>query len=133
MFPHPQSVQQAKDAEYSARYIFIEPPSIEVLESRLKDAGIPDDEVQGILMGAVKEIEQAKSGRLFDKIIVNDDLEAACGGLEAFIYGLEEEGEGTNTANGQTDTKQSDVVMADDGPGETTHVNGAETASSAQQ
>ncbi len=102
-----------------------------MLEARLRDGGNPDKEVQDILQEAAAEMEQAKSGVLFDKIITNDDLEAACSNLEAFIYGMEEE-EG-NTTKGEVETKEPDVAMADAGGEETEEVNGAETTASAEQ
>jgi len=55
--------------------IFIKPPSIEILEKRLRGRGTETDEkIQKRLAKTGKELEYAK---WFDHIIVNDDLATA--------------------------------------------------------
>ncbi len=95
-----------KRGAYDARYVLIQPPNMEALESQLKESGVGEDEIQAVLSQAADEIEGAKLGG-FDKIIVNHDLETACKGLEAFIYDKEEDDE--SPANG------TDVAMANGG------------------
>ncbi len=89
---------------YDARYIFIRPPSVEALESRLRDSGVTEDEIKVVLGRAPTEIKLAAT-RGFDKIIVNNTVEAACKCLEAFIYGLEDDGKPAATGT-------ADVSMA---------------------
>lgn len=63
--------------------VFIEPPSLEVLEQRLR--GRATDSEEAILKrmeAAVGELEQAKN---YDKVIVNDDLEVAFQELKEYI------------------------------------------------
>ena len=56
--------------------IFVQPPSVDVLEKRLRSRQTDsEDRIQTRLAKA--EIELAKSNQ-FDEIIVNDDLETAC-------------------------------------------------------
>ncbi|KAH9906171.1 THO complex subunit 1 transcription elongation factor-domain-containing protein [Xylariomycetidae sp. FL2044] len=101
--------QMAKDNGYSARVIFICPPSIEELEVRLKSVeGLAEAGLQSLLQAARDETEQAKSGGLYDKVITNGDLEEAYKELEGFIYG--EAVEQTNGING----KSSDDVRMED-------------------
>ena len=55
--------------------IFIKPPSIEILENRLRKRGTEDEEkIQKRLAKAEKELEYAK---WFDTVVVNDDLREA--------------------------------------------------------
>ena len=58
-----------------AVFIFIVPPSLQVLESRLRNRNTDSDEqIRVRLKNAVKELQHF---RLFDYIIVNEDLEEA--------------------------------------------------------
>ncbi len=78
----PQGAFQVIEKMPGAITIFIEPPSIEVLEQRLKGRGSESEEsLQCRLKNAVEEIEQR--GR-YQHIIVNDDLDKAAEEL----YGL---------------------------------------------
>lgn len=61
----------------SARFLFLSPPSLEVLERRLR--GRQTDKEEAILKRlaqAKNEMEFAKTG-VHDKIVVNDDLDKA--------------------------------------------------------
>ena len=75
-----------------AHYVFIRPPSLSVLETRLRGRGTEsEDKVKKRLTNAIKEIEEAdKVG--FDYNLVNDDLEAAfatlCELVEMWYPGL---------------------------------------------
>jgi guanylate kinase len=83
-------VKQVKQAGVDARYVFIEPPSFEALESRLRGRGTEKEEsIQKRLQQAKLELEYAKSEGAHDTIIVNDDKEKAYRQLEAFIFGTE--------------------------------------------
>ncbi|KAI1743670.1 THO complex subunit 1 transcription elongation factor-domain-containing protein [Xylaria scruposa] len=82
-----EGTQMAKDNGFSARIVFISPPSLGALETRIrKDEGLSEEEVQRKLKAAQEEIDQSGSSDLYDKIIVNDDVEAAYKELEEFIY-----------------------------------------------
>lgn len=63
--------------------VFITPPSMEVLERRLRNRGTETDEViKNRLNTALQEIPHAKD---YDYIVVNDELEKAVDELEAII------------------------------------------------
>ncbi len=63
--------------------IFVQPPSIEVLEDRLRSRGTESEEkIQTRMSKAAYEISLRDS---FDKIIVNDDLDRACAEAEKAI------------------------------------------------
>ncbi len=63
--------------------IFIQPPSLEELERRLRGRGTETEEKIKIRLGkAEEEMEQGKS---FDELIVNDDLETAIAKAQALI------------------------------------------------
>lgn len=82
-----EGVKQMKaDPTITARYVFIRPPSLEVLEQRLRGRGTErEDDIQRRLNQARNEIEYANTG-VHDKIIVNDDLQTAYRELEDFVF-----------------------------------------------
>jgi guanylate kinase len=83
-------VKQVKQAGLDARYVFIEPPTFEALESRLRGRGTEREEsIQKRLEQAKLELEYSKTEGVHDTIIVNDDKEEAYRELEAFIFGKE--------------------------------------------
>ncbi|KAK3986533.1 guanylate kinase [Cladorrhinum sp. PSN332] len=83
-----EGVKQVKAATgFDARYVFIAPPSEEELEKRLRGRGTESEEsVQKRLRQAKVELDQAKVEGFHDKIIVNNDLEAAYKELEDYVY-----------------------------------------------
>jgi guanylate kinase len=83
-----QGVKQIKTSSISARYVFIAPPSMEVLESRLRGRGTEKEEsIVKRLAQAKNEMDYSKTEGVHDIIIVNDDLEKAYKVLEDFIWG----------------------------------------------
>lgn len=70
--------------------VFVEPPSMEELERRLRGRGTEDEEqVRLRLANARAELAHADD---YDVRIVNDDLERACAELEAVIHAYEKDG-----------------------------------------
>ena len=70
-----------------ARFVFIKPPSLEVLESRLRGRGTEEDaQVQKRLAQAKAELDYADTSGVHDKIIVNDDLKEAFEQLQRFVF-----------------------------------------------
>ncbi|KAI2612119.1 THO complex subunit 1 transcription elongation factor-domain-containing protein [Hypoxylon fragiforme] len=112
-----EGIQMAKDNGYSARVIFVSPPSLEELEARQRKAGLTDDEVARALEVAQEDIEHSKSNDIYDVVITNDDLEEAYKALEAFIYKPSEETNGVNTngAAADDDMKMEDVENVENG------------------
>ena len=75
----PKGARQVKDATPDAVLIFIMPPSMEELERRLRGRGdTPEDQIIIRLERAVWEMEQSK---LYDYIVVNDQVEACAENL----------------------------------------------------
>jgi guanylate kinase len=73
-----------------ALYIFVQPPSIEVLEERLKNRQTEQGEaLQKRLNWALHEIEQAGH---YDHVIINDDLNEAYQALKKLIIAKDHEG-----------------------------------------
>lgn len=67
----------------SAMAIFVMPPSIEVLEQRLRQRGTESEEsIQKRLGRSARELDEASR---FDKTIVNDDLDRAVAETKAII------------------------------------------------
>jgi guanylate kinase len=82
-----QGVKQIKNSHIEARYVFIAPPSMTVLEKRLRGRGTEKEEsIQKRLAQARLELEYSKTPGAHDLIIVNDDLENAYTELEQFVF-----------------------------------------------
>jgi guanylate kinase len=84
-------VKQVKaNPEFGACYIFIRPRNLDVLEQRLRGRGTESEQkIQARLDQARRELEFAETVGVFDRVIVNDDLERAYEELERFIFELE--------------------------------------------
>lgn len=69
-------VKQMKIIEYPAKFIFIAPPSIDILESRLRNRATETEEnILLRLKNAAAEIEYGVGENNFDVVITNNDLE----------------------------------------------------------
>jgi len=67
-------------------YVFMKPPSLQVLEERLRARGTETEEsLQKRLGSAAKEMEYGEEEGNFDVIIVNDELDAAYDKLKEFM------------------------------------------------
>ncbi|HEX9493615.1 MAG TPA: guanylate kinase [Thermoanaerobaculia bacterium] len=78
--------QIAGDADLKDRSlnVFIFPPSLDILERRLRDRGLnSDEEIETRLRKAIDEIDAGKE--FYDYVIINDDLEVATECLKAAI------------------------------------------------
>ncbi|KAJ3537740.1 hypothetical protein NM688_g6632 [Phlebia brevispora] len=74
-----QGVRQVKKTDLNPVYLFVSPPSLTALRSRLQGRGTETEaSVAKRLATALKEIEYAKEGA-HDVVIVNDDLDRAYG------------------------------------------------------
>lgn len=83
-----QGVQQMKARDtFDARYIFIKPPSLEILEERLRSRGTEDeDAIRRRLSRARTELEYAETPGAHDVVIVNDEIDKAFRKLDEYIY-----------------------------------------------
>jgi len=82
-----QGVRGVKASQLDPYYVFIAPPSMEELETRLKGRGTENEEA--ILVrtaNAAAEVEYGTEGGNFDRVIVNGDKDAA---LSELINALE--------------------------------------------
>jgi guanylate kinase len=78
-----QGARQVRETLPDAKRIFIEPPSLEALEERLKGrAADSPEQIERRLSAARAELEAARE---FDHRVVNDDLERALGELTDLI------------------------------------------------
>ncbi|KAK4973306.1 guanylate kinase [Elasticomyces elasticus] len=83
-----QGVKQVKKSDLNARFLFLQPPSVEVLEKRLRGRATDKEEaIKERLAQAEKEIEYSKQPGVHDRIIVNDDLEKAWAEFREFCVG----------------------------------------------
>lgn len=83
-----------KTPNFPARYLFIAPPSTEILEKRLRSrATDSEDKITWRLEQAKKELEYAEQEGVHDRKIVNDDLEKAFKEVDGWVVeGLKEDG-----------------------------------------
>ena len=87
-----QGAFQIRDKMPDAFLVFIEPPSLEVLEQRLRGRGTEDeDTILRRLEAAKVELSRKKE---YDIRLVNDDLDTAVGELVAYVNGKAEETRG---------------------------------------
>lgn len=73
----------------SVAYLFVAPPSLEVLEERLRGRGTESEEsVRRRLGNALCELEYGMQEGHFDHVVVNDDIDRATKDFEEFVRGL---------------------------------------------
>ena len=81
-----QGVKAVKETDLRPLYVFVKPPSLEVLEQRLRDRGTESEESLSRRLGAAAaEMDYGETEGNFDIIIVNDDLETAYIQLREFV------------------------------------------------
>lgn len=83
-----QGVLSLRRALKNARYVFVKPPSIDSLRSRLTARGTESEEsMRRRLEAAISDMQWAEENLpSFDSIVVNDNVEQAYNALESFIF-----------------------------------------------
>ncbi|NIP31563.1 MAG: guanylate kinase [Candidatus Dadabacteria bacterium] len=100
-----QGASQLKDNIEDAVFIFVVPPSIELLEERLKKRNLDKKEDISLRMNVVKqEIEQAKE---YDYIIINDDINTAKEAIKSIIIAEK------SFKNSNDDEIQESLIISD--------------------
>jgi guanylate kinase len=83
-----QGARQVRERRSDARFIFLLPPSMKVLEERLRGRGTDSDQqVAGRLAMAREEVEAVRD---FDYAVVNDEFERCVEGMIGIICGERE-------------------------------------------
>uniref|UniRef100_A0A3B3D733 Guanylate kinase n=1 Tax=Oryzias melastigma TaxID=30732 RepID=A0A3B3D733_ORYME len=86
-----QGVKNIKQTDLNPMYISIQPPSLEVLEERLRGRKTESEEsVQKRLRAAKVDMEFSKEPNVFDVVIVNNNLEEAYGSLKQALHELQQ-------------------------------------------
>lgn len=81
-----QGVKSIKETDISCNYIFVQPPSMEILKQRLQGRGTEtEDSLQKRLNRATEDLEFGTSEGNFDIVITNDDFESAYDEFLAFL------------------------------------------------
>ena len=72
------------------KYLFVKPPSLEVLEDRLRERGdaTSEEDIQTRLGKANEEIEYGKSEGTFDSVVTNEVLEEAFNDIRVVVEQL---------------------------------------------
>lgn len=108
-----QAIQQARELGYSARTILILPPSLDILEERLRKAEKDDDAVQEALAQAAPYFEaDSKLKEEFDAILTNQEPDATFKAFEGHVYGTSE----ATLTNGKLEDEtmeEADETMVD--------------------
>jgi guanylate kinase len=85
-----QGAAQVKERDPDAVVVFVEAPSREAQESRLRARGDREDLIRRRLAGAPAEEEAGRA--LADHIVLNDDLDRAVGEVAAILESCRERG-----------------------------------------
>lgn len=82
-----QGVKQVQKTDLNARFLFLSPPSLEILETRLRGRGTDKEEdIKKRLDQAKHEMAFSKSAEApFEKVVVNDELERAYKEVEEWV------------------------------------------------
>ena len=73
-----QGARNVKRSALNAHFLFIVPPSLEDLESRLRGRKTESEaHIEKRLRNAAAEIEYGKEAGNFDKVVINGDLDTA--------------------------------------------------------
>ncbi|RIB12507.1 putative guanylate kinase [Gigaspora rosea] len=81
-----QGVKSVKKTDLNARFLFVAPPSLQVLEERLRNRGTEsEDAMQARLKAAKEELAYAAEEGAHDRVIVNDNLDIAYEQFRKFI------------------------------------------------
>ena len=81
-----EGVKQVKKTDLNARFLFLSPPNLEVLEQRLRGRGTEtEDGLRKRLRQAEREMAYAKEPGVHEKVVVNDDLDTAYREMEEWI------------------------------------------------
>uniref|UniRef100_A0A663M4T5 guanylate kinase n=1 Tax=Athene cunicularia TaxID=194338 RepID=A0A663M4T5_ATHCN len=81
-----QGVKNIKRTDLNPIYIFVQPPSMDILEKRLRDRKTETEEsLLKRLTAARVDLELSKEPGLFDLVIINDDLEKAYSELKEML------------------------------------------------
>lgn len=78
-----QGARRLRGVFDAAVFIFVVPPSIEILEQRLRDRKSEQDRDISIRLGIVRE--EVACSKCYDYIIINDEADVAAGRIEAVI------------------------------------------------
>ncbi|XP_034192960.1 guanylate kinase isoform X2 [Osmia lignaria lignaria] len=82
-----EGVKQVKRSSLNPLYVFIKPPSLEVLEKRLRDRNTETEEsLRHRLSVARSEMEFGEKPGNFDLVVVNDDVSKAYEKLKEFVF-----------------------------------------------
>ena len=81
-----QGVKQVKKTDLGARFLFLSPPSLKILEERLRGRGTDDENsVKKRIEQAEREMAFAQEEGVHDRIVVNDDLKKAYEEVDEWI------------------------------------------------
>jgi len=81
-----QGARQVKGSHLGALFVFVAPPSLDALESRLRGRGTEaEDKIRLRLTNARSELLAADEPGFFDHVLVNDDLDLTYARFRALI------------------------------------------------
>lgn len=94
-----QGVRSIKKTDLCPIYIFVQPPSLDVLEQRLRLRNTETEESLAKRLAAARtDMESSKEPGLFDLVIINDDLDKAYATLKQALSEEIKKAQGTGHA-----------------------------------
>ncbi|KAI9797826.1 MAG: hypothetical protein M1833_005329, partial [Piccolia ochrophora] len=82
-----EGVKQVHKTSLNARFLFLAPPSLEVLEQRLRGRGTETEEsVAKRLEQARREMDFAETEGVHEKVVVNEDVERTWRAVEEWVF-----------------------------------------------
>uniref|UniRef100_A0A3Q3EF06 Guanylate kinase n=1 Tax=Labrus bergylta TaxID=56723 RepID=A0A3Q3EF06_9LABR len=108
-----QGVRRIKETDLNPIYISIQPPSMEILEKRLRDRQTETEEsLQKRLEAARIDMELSKEPGVFDIVIINDDLERAYEDLKDILNEVSKTSSSLPGHSSSTNTRYREVMYA---------------------
>eukprot|EP00949_MAST-11_sp_MAST-11-sp1_P003604 g3604.t1 len=81
------AVKKMKSTNITPRYVFINPPSLDELENRIRDRGTAEvEDVDAMLKTALSDMEYGTRSGNFHKVLLNDDLDECYEQLVALLF-----------------------------------------------
>jgi len=71
-----QGAQNVSKSGADCNYVWIDPPSVGELKERLEKRGEDQETIQNVLTNAETDMKQAKTSKIYNKFIVNNDTQA---------------------------------------------------------
>lgn len=93
LYPYPEVAQQMKSNGFDARYVFIQPANMNLLDtmirrnSEFEKLDFTEDEIQAKIARATHALKNVQSDELYTKVLSGDEQDVLYSELETYIFG----------------------------------------------